>query len=226
MTCWRRLRDWQAAGVWDALHRTLLDRLGEADRSTGAGPAGQRQHPGQKGGELVGPNPTDRGKPGTKRHVVVDRARHPARRAPDRRQPPRLGRLRGAARRHPADQARPTGGAASARASCTPTRPTTSRAAARRCAAATSGSASPARASTPASASGRHRWVVERTLAWLNRFRRLTRPLRAARRHPSGLPHPRLCPHLLQGPPMTGFDRRSKNPVQNGSSSDRVRVQK
>lgn len=30
MTCWRRLRDWQAAGVWDALHRTLLDRLGEA----------------------------------------------------------------------------------------------------------------------------------------------------------------------------------------------------
>jgi transposase len=30
VTCWRRLRDWQAAGVWDALHRTLLDRLGEA----------------------------------------------------------------------------------------------------------------------------------------------------------------------------------------------------
>ncbi len=32
MTCWRRLRDWQAAGVWDRLHHTLLDRLGEADR--------------------------------------------------------------------------------------------------------------------------------------------------------------------------------------------------
>src|SRR5918996_2663686 len=32
MTCWRRLRDWQAAGVWDRLHQTLLDRLGEADR--------------------------------------------------------------------------------------------------------------------------------------------------------------------------------------------------
>jgi transposase len=30
MTCWRRLRDWQAAGVWDALHRALLDRLGDA----------------------------------------------------------------------------------------------------------------------------------------------------------------------------------------------------
>ena len=32
VTCWRRLRDWQAAGVWDRLHRTLLDRLGEAHR--------------------------------------------------------------------------------------------------------------------------------------------------------------------------------------------------
>jgi transposase len=32
MTCWRRLRDWQAAGVWERLHHALLDRLGEADR--------------------------------------------------------------------------------------------------------------------------------------------------------------------------------------------------
>ena len=32
MTCWRRLRDWQAAGVWARLHHVLLDRLGEADR--------------------------------------------------------------------------------------------------------------------------------------------------------------------------------------------------
>src|SRR6476620_4824702 len=30
MTCWRRLRDWHAAGVWAALHRTLLARLGAA----------------------------------------------------------------------------------------------------------------------------------------------------------------------------------------------------
>ncbi|CAM4340177.1 Transposase [Roseomonas mucosa] len=27
MSCWRRLRDWQAAGVWAALHRLLLERL-------------------------------------------------------------------------------------------------------------------------------------------------------------------------------------------------------
>jgi transposase len=32
MTCWRRLRDWQEAGVWEGLHRTLLNSLGEADR--------------------------------------------------------------------------------------------------------------------------------------------------------------------------------------------------
>ena len=31
MTCWRRLRDWQAAGVWERLHHALLDRLGRAD---------------------------------------------------------------------------------------------------------------------------------------------------------------------------------------------------
>jgi transposase len=28
MTCWRRLLAWKQAGVWDALHRALLDRLG------------------------------------------------------------------------------------------------------------------------------------------------------------------------------------------------------
>ena len=32
VTCWRRLREWQEAGVWERLHRVLLDRLGEADQ--------------------------------------------------------------------------------------------------------------------------------------------------------------------------------------------------
>jgi transposase len=31
MTCWRRRRDWQRAGVWQRLHRVLLDRLGRAN---------------------------------------------------------------------------------------------------------------------------------------------------------------------------------------------------
>lgn len=32
MTCWRRLRDWQAAGVWKKVWRTMLDTLGESNR--------------------------------------------------------------------------------------------------------------------------------------------------------------------------------------------------
>ena len=32
MTCWRRLRDWRNAGVWDRIHRLLLDELRKADR--------------------------------------------------------------------------------------------------------------------------------------------------------------------------------------------------
>ncbi len=32
VTCWRRLREWQEAGVWERLHQVLLDRLGEADQ--------------------------------------------------------------------------------------------------------------------------------------------------------------------------------------------------
>jgi transposase len=29
ITCWRRLRAWQDAGVWDELHQRVLDRLGQ-----------------------------------------------------------------------------------------------------------------------------------------------------------------------------------------------------
>ncbi len=36
VTCGRRLRDWQAAGVWHRLHTALLDRPGEADRIDGS----------------------------------------------------------------------------------------------------------------------------------------------------------------------------------------------
>jgi len=31
MTCWRRLRDWAEAGVWDDLHWVLLSELNAAD---------------------------------------------------------------------------------------------------------------------------------------------------------------------------------------------------
>jgi transposase len=32
MTCWRRLRDWQQAGVWQRLHELLLAKLRQAER--------------------------------------------------------------------------------------------------------------------------------------------------------------------------------------------------
>ena len=74
MTCWRRLRDWQEAGIWQAFHHALLDRLGKAgliDWSRCSLDAAGL--PAKAGGAATGPNPTDRGKPGSKRHLVVDR---------------------------------------------------------------------------------------------------------------------------------------------------------
>lgn len=32
MTCWRRLRDWQKAGIWDKIHRALLNKLRQAEK--------------------------------------------------------------------------------------------------------------------------------------------------------------------------------------------------
>jgi transposase len=32
MSCWRRLRDWQADGTWDAIHAVLLQRLHDAGK--------------------------------------------------------------------------------------------------------------------------------------------------------------------------------------------------
>src|SRR5215218_6074676 len=72
MTCWRRLRDWQAAGVWIRLHRVLLDRLGRAVPSTGAALAWTVPLFRPKGGQETGPNPTDRGRAGSKRHLITD----------------------------------------------------------------------------------------------------------------------------------------------------------
>src|SRR4051794_29410682 len=74
MTCWQWLRDWQEAGIWQAFHHALLDRLGKAgliDWSRCSPDAASL--PAKAGGAATGPNPTDRGKPGSKRHLVVDR---------------------------------------------------------------------------------------------------------------------------------------------------------
>jgi transposase len=73
MTCWRRLRDWKKAGVWDRLHELLLAELnaaGRIDWTRSAVDSGTIRAVG--GGEKTGPNPTDRGRPGSKHHIVTD----------------------------------------------------------------------------------------------------------------------------------------------------------
>ena len=44
---------------------------------------------GEKGGSATGPSPIDRGRPGSKYHLLADASRHPALLGADRRQPPR-----------------------------------------------------------------------------------------------------------------------------------------
>jgi transposase len=41
-TCWRRLTEWAAAGVFDQLHLEVLDRLGEQGRLNWSG--GEHRH--------------------------------------------------------------------------------------------------------------------------------------------------------------------------------------
>ncbi len=73
MTCWRRLREWQANGVWERLHLALLKRLREHDQIDWSRASVDGATVASPGGEQTGPNPTDRGKLGSKRHLVVDR---------------------------------------------------------------------------------------------------------------------------------------------------------
>ena len=73
MTCWRRLRDWQAAGVWQQLHEILLAELNAADKidwSCAVIDASFVRALG--GGERTGPSPVDRRKKGSKHHVLTD----------------------------------------------------------------------------------------------------------------------------------------------------------
>lgn len=73
MTCWRRLRDWQADGTWDRIHKVLLDRLRKADKIDWSRVAVDSSSVrAAYGGEETGPSPVDRRKPGTKHHTLTD----------------------------------------------------------------------------------------------------------------------------------------------------------
>ena len=73
MTCWRRLKEWNDAGVWVKLHQVILQKLENAGklnwRRAAIDASSVRA---MRGGEKTGPNPTDRAKAGTKRHVLTD----------------------------------------------------------------------------------------------------------------------------------------------------------
>src|SRR6058998_1024250 len=73
MTCWRRLRDWQRERVWDLIHFALLDWLARDkqiywSRAVVDSCCIRAAY----GGDQTGPNPTDRAKRGSKRHLTCD----------------------------------------------------------------------------------------------------------------------------------------------------------
>ncbi|MEV0594977.1 IS5 family transposase [Nonomuraea cavernae] len=73
MTCWRRLRDWHQAGVWSRLHQLLLAELHAADRLDWSKAVIDSSHVrALKGGPKTGPSPVDRGKTGSKHHVITE----------------------------------------------------------------------------------------------------------------------------------------------------------
>ena len=73
MTCWRRLAEWQAAGVgWDVVH-ALLNRLRRAGRIDFSRFIVDSSHVRAfGGGSATGPDPVDRRKLGSKQHFIVD----------------------------------------------------------------------------------------------------------------------------------------------------------
>ncbi|MGW5645371.1 IS5 family transposase [Saccharopolyspora sp. NPDC003752] len=74
-TCWRRLAEWQHAGVWEELQEVLLAKLrgaGQLDFSRATVDSSQIQAKRGRSSPKVGPSPVDRGRPGSKHHVITD----------------------------------------------------------------------------------------------------------------------------------------------------------
>jgi transposase len=73
LTGWNRVRDWQAAGVWDRIHQVLSAHLRGADRidfERFLGDTGHVRAVG--GGEETGPSPVDRSRPASTRAIVTE----------------------------------------------------------------------------------------------------------------------------------------------------------
>jgi transposase len=168
--------------------------------------ARQRERAGQRGGALTGPNPTDRGKPGSERHVLVDAGGIP------------LAFLLTSANVHDSVMLEPVLDVVPPIRQCAGRprkRPAKLHADKaydyRRCR-----RACRRRGITPRIARrgvdsserlGRHRWVVERTLAWFARFRRL------AVRHERRVDILEAFHHLAAALICLGFARRWRCPA-------------
>ncbi|MFD3537488.1 IS5 family transposase [Streptomyces sp. NPDC058664] len=73
MTCWRRLAARNEAGVWDRLHAVLLTRLRSAKQLDWSRTGKQLQpRQGRSTGPKSGFSPVERAQPGSKHHVLVD----------------------------------------------------------------------------------------------------------------------------------------------------------
>ena len=172
VTCWRRLRDWHEAGVWRRLRQALLDRLGQAGLIDWArASVDSASTPAKKGGE-------DRSQPGRSRQTRLEtpparrRERHAARRGAHRGQvhdskifeglvdgvEPVKG-PRGRPRKRPEKLHADKGYDYQCCRRFLHRRGIKARIA--------------RRAVESSQRLGRHRWVVERTLAWLSCYRRL-----------------------------------------------------
>lgn len=173
MTCWRRLHEWQAAGVWAKLHERLLAHLQAADQlDWSRAVVDSASVRAMRRGRRTGPNPTDRRKRGSKHHVLTDANGLPlavrlssantndiSELLPLVDAVPSVRGKRGHPRRRPAavygDRAYDSN-AHRAQLRRRKMEPFLGR-----------------RRVAHGSGLGRVRWVVERTLAWLHQFRRL-----------------------------------------------------
>jgi transposase len=72
MTCWRRLRDWHDAGVWQRLHESLLAELNAAGAGLVEGGDRRLARAGAQGWPKTGPSPVDRARPGSKHHLITE----------------------------------------------------------------------------------------------------------------------------------------------------------
>jgi transposase len=194
-----RLRDWQRAGIWQLIHYCLLDWLARYGQIDWSGGSGRRQFdPGSFGGAQTGPNPTDRAKLGSKRHLICDGRGVPlaiqltGANRNDSQQAlalvdaiPSLQGGRGRPRHRPDCVLGDLGyDAESIRQGLRDKRIISFLA---------------KRNTEHGSGLGRWRWVVERTFAWLNQFQ-AAGSIRKADRHSRGVLVPRVCSDLLALP--------------------------